>query len=79
MITRFHWFIPILGVIIAFLHGLFLYGAATGRDDPYITYWAAQALSSFGHIINYNGVALEQSSSLLHVILLAVLHYFSGI
>jgi len=73
------WLVPILCIGIAFLHGLFLYSAATSRDDAYITYWAAQALSNFGKIINYNGEALEQSSSLLHVILLAVLHKISGI
>ncbi|EDN68036.1 membrane protein [Beggiatoa sp. PS] len=73
------WLIPILCVVIAFLHGLFLYGAASGRDDPYITYWAAQALSDFGKIVNYNGEAVEQSSSLLHVILLAILYKISNI
>ena len=43
---------------------------ATGRDDAYITYWAAQAFARFGHIVNYNGEYIEQSSSLAHVILL---------
>ena len=74
-----YWLVPILCIGIAFLHGLFLYSAATGRDDSYITYWAAQALSDFGNIMNYNGEAVEQSSSLLHVILLAILHRLSGI
>jgi hypothetical protein len=73
------WLVPILCIGIAFLHGLFLYSAASGRDDPYITYWAAQALSDFGTIMNFNGEAVEQSSSLLHVILLAVLHQISGL
>ncbi|MDM8558118.1 hypothetical protein [Candidatus Parabeggiatoa sp. HSG14] len=79
MTNRKSWFVPILCIGLAFLHGLFLYSAATGRDDAYITYWAAQSLSNFGKIINYNGEALEQSSSLLHVILLAILHQLSGI
>ncbi len=68
------WFILVLCLGVAFFHGLFLYGAASGRDDAYITYWAAQALSHFGTIINYNGEPLEQSSSLLHILLLAILH-----
>jgi hypothetical protein len=74
-----NWLVPLLCIGLAFLHGIFWYSASSGRDDVYITYWAAQALSEFGQIINYNGEALEQSSSLLHVILLAVLHKLSGI
>jgi len=73
------WLIPILCIGIAFLHGFFLYSASGGTDDVYITYWAAKALSDFGNIINYNGEAIEQSSSLLHVILLAILHKISDI
>jgi hypothetical protein len=45
-----------------------------GRDDSYITYWSAHALSHYGEIVNYNGDRIEQSSSLLHVIALALLH-----
>ena len=71
--------IAILSLILAFLHGVLLYSGSTGTDDIYITYWSAQALSDGGHIINYNGDALEQSSSLLHVIILATLYHLSGI
>ncbi|MDY6993895.1 MAG: hypothetical protein SVR94_15010 [Pseudomonadota bacterium] len=60
-------------LVLALMHGLLLYGASSGRDDVYITYWAAYALSHFGSIVNYNGEPLEQSSSLLHVLLLALL------
>jgi len=74
-----NWLVPILCIGLAFLHGLFLYGATTGFDDTYITYWAAQTLSDFGQIMNYNGESVEQSSSLLHTILLAILHKISGI
>src|SRR5438552_19214968 len=49
----------------------FLLFSSTGRDDSYITYWAADQLRRTGRITNYNGRALEQSSSLLHVLLLA--------
>ncbi len=44
------------------------------RDDDYITYWAAEQLAKSGHLVNVNGTPLEQSSSLAHVILLAVLY-----
>ena len=52
---------------------------STGRDDNYLTYWAAHTLASFGTILNYNGLPVEQSSSLLHVILLALLHRITGV
>lgn len=60
-------------VAIALLHGLLLYSSA-GYDDSHITYWAAYALSNFDEIVNYNGVRIEQSSSLLLVMVLAGLH-----
>ena len=52
--------------------------SATGHDDSHITYWAAHALAEFGEIVNYNGVRLEQSSSLLQTVLLAGLHRLTG-
>ena len=73
------WFLPILSIGLAFLHGLFLYSASSGMDDVYITYWAAKSLSDFGTIVNYNGDFLEQGSSLLHVVILAILHKLSSI
>src|SRR5262245_12462722 len=63
---------------IAFLaHGVLAYGSA-GRDDAHITYAAANALARTGQILNLNGVRLEQSTSLLHVILLAAAEYATG-
>lgn len=53
------------------LIGVALFGS-TGRDDAYITYWAADVLARTGRIVSYNGEHLEQSSSLLHTIVLAV-------
>ena len=69
-LVAIHW--PVL-IPIAVLLGLStaLFPSA-GRDDAYITYWAAYALGEFGEIVNLNGERLEQSSSLLHVIVLAV-------
>lgn len=51
---------------------------STGADDAHITYWAAHALAELGAIVNYDGAALEQSSSLTLVVLLALLHGVSG-
>lgn len=64
---------------LAFLHGVLLCSGSTGTDDAYITYWSAKTLSDWGRIVNYNGDALEQGSSLLHIIILATLHKLSGI
>ena len=41
-----------------------------GDDDAHITYTAAKNLAETGAITNTNGEAVEQGSSLLHVILL---------
>lgn len=52
---------------------------STGRDDSHITYWAAYALSHFGEIVNYSGLRVEQSTSLLQTLILAGLHVVSGV
>ncbi len=49
-----------------------LFGSS-GRDDAYITYWEAAQLVRTGRLTNYDGRALEQSSSLLHVLVLALI------
>lgn len=38
--------------------GLF---SASGRDDPYISYWPALSLAEQGEILNYNGRSGERS------------------
>ena len=48
---------------------------SAGRDDAYITYWAAHTLREFGEIANINGVHIEQSTSLLHVLVLGALSF----
>ncbi len=58
--------------------GFFFFPSA-GRDDVHITYWAAHSLSSFGEIVNYNGERIEQSSSLLHTVILAGFKYITDI
>lgn len=52
---------------------------SSGRDDVHITYWAAWTLSEHGAILNYSGDRLEQSSSLLHTLLLAALTWLTDI
>jgi putative effector of murein hydrolase LrgA (UPF0299 family) len=57
----------------------FRFFTSTGRDDTHITYWPAYTLARFGEILNYNGERVEQSSSLLHVLLLAGFHKLTGV
>jgi hypothetical protein len=56
-----------------------LFFPSSGRDDAHITYWAAYSLSYFGEVLNYNGDRVEQSSSLLQVVLLAVIGFITNI
>ena len=61
-------FVPAGALVAA---GVLLFGS-TGRDDAYITYWPAQTLARSGEILSYNGDRFEQSSSLLHTLVLAL-------
>lgn len=58
--------------------GALLFGS-TGYDDAYITYWAARALAETGQIVNYDGQAVEQSSSVLHVVVLAATYLVTSL
>ncbi|MFN8393488.1 MAG: hypothetical protein U0176_02300 [Bacteroidia bacterium] len=76
--TRGRQFLAVLlGAGILLLLGAILLGP-TGRDDVYKTLWPAHTFSETGNILNYNGEKLEQSSSLLHVLLLGALHRVVG-
>lgn len=66
--------VPMSALLIT---GAFLFPSA-GQDDTHITCWPAYTLSHFGQMLNYNGERVEQSSSLLHVLLLAALHAVTG-
>jgi hypothetical protein len=59
----------ILGALVLVFLGMYLLGPG-GRDDVYKTLWPAEAFATSGRIVNYNGDAVEQSSSLLHVLAL---------
>jgi hypothetical protein len=65
--ARAPWLLALVLPTVGFL----LYGSS-GRDDAYITYWEADQLLRTGRLGNYNGARLEQSSSLLHTLILAV-------
>ena len=70
-LERNRWFLAAaIGCFLIF--GILLL-PSTGRDDTHITYWAAHSLANFGEIVNYSGDRVEQSSSLLLVVALAVL------
>ena len=64
------WFRGLLFLPLLPLVGFMLFGS-TGEDDAYITYWEAARLEATRRLENFNGRTLEQSSSLLHVVLLA--------
>lgn len=68
----------VLSVSLLFLLWGFLLFSSTGRDDAYTTYWPSFTLSEYGEILNYNGDRVEQSSSLLQVLLLSALHAMTG-
>ena len=54
---------------------LWVYGVlcgSTGHDDSHITFWQAHTLLAHGELLNYNGARVEQSSSLLLVLLTAL-------
>jgi len=65
------------GLIVTAL-SLALFGAS-GRDDPYITFSAAEAIVHNGRLANINGDAIEQSTTLLLTLLLAGLYWLTGI
>jgi len=60
------------------LLAVILFGVSA-RDDDYITFWEAEQLAKFGHLVNINGAAIEQSSSLAHVVVLALLYFVTRV
>jgi hypothetical protein len=48
-----------------------------GVDDSYITAWVAHNFSQHGSLGNFNGDAIEQSTSLLHVLILGVVQFLT--
>jgi len=68
----------LIAVAVFLATGLVLF-SSTGHDDSHITYWAAKTLSDQGQILNYSYERVEQSSSLLQVLLLALAHKISSV
>jgi hypothetical protein len=75
-VSRLGWYLVPPSVVV--LLGGLLFPSA-GHDDTHITCWPAYTMSHFGHILNYNGDRVEQSSSLLQVLLLAVLNKLTDV
>lgn len=73
-----HWLLCAAACCTLLLIGLLLFPSA-GRDDTHITCWPARTLAGSGEMINYNGDRVEQSSSLLQVLVLAVLTLATGL
>src|ERR1041385_410686 len=67
----------VLAAIAIFLALGFLLFRSTGQDDGYISYWPAHALAHYGRIVNYSGEAVEQSSSMLWVLMLGALAFIT--
>lgn len=62
---------------VAAVLGPLLY-TSTGSDDAHITSWAADALVQHGAYVNYSGERIELASSLLHVVIVAVVAAVTG-
>lgn len=56
-----------------------LFFSSTCGDDANITWYASYALAHFGELEGYDGDRVEQSSSLMHVAVIAGLHKLTGI
>ncbi|MFP5304318.1 MAG: hypothetical protein ACLGI7_00660, partial [Gammaproteobacteria bacterium] len=68
----------LLGPVALLLIGGALF-PSSGRDDVHIAFWSAWTLIEHGALLNYSGEALEQGSSLLHILLLALVAAITGL
>lgn len=68
----------IVPALVLLSTGIILF-LSSGRDDAHITYFAAEALSRTGEVLNYSGERLEQSSTLLMVLILAFISRLTGL
>ena len=50
----------------------FLIHGASGHDDPHINFWFSHTLLEHGQLVNYNGDRVEQTTSLLLVLMTAL-------
>src|ERR1051326_5073498 len=73
--SRIRWLVA--GAVLLFVGLGFALFRSTGQDDCYISYWPAHTLATYGRIVNYNGEAVEQSSSLLWVLAMGLVAFIS--
>jgi hypothetical protein len=71
--------VPILVAVVLSMSLGFVLLMSTGQDDPYLSFWPAYTLAYHGEIANYNGERVEQSSSLLHTLVLAISARTTGV
>jgi hypothetical protein len=69
--SRLSWLLVPVPPFLLVMIGVLLF-VSTGRDDSHISYWPAHTLAHFGEIANHSGEPIEQSSSLLFVLILAL-------
>jgi hypothetical protein len=73
-------FIPISFLLVAlaiyFYNSIANYVGA-GRDDTFITLWTGISLAEGHGLVNYNFEPVEMSSSLLHTLVIGVIHLFA--
>ena len=71
--------ILLVGSVLTMLAAGFFIIGPVAPDDAYITYWASYSLLEYGSILNYNLNYVEQSSSLLQVLLIYAASLTSGL
>jgi len=77
-----HWkriieFLPIPTFLVAlalYFYRSLIYYLGAGRDDTFITLWTGISLAGGHGFVNYNFEPVEMSSSLLHTLMVAVIH-----
>jgi hypothetical protein len=67
-----YWLCATLGGVLIATLSLAMFGVS-GRDDPYITFSAAEAIRDSAALVNINGDPIEQSTTLLFTLLLVLL------
>ena len=72
------WWWTVVAIALSMSLGFVLL-MSTGQDDAYLSFWPAYTLVHHGEMTNYNGERVEQSSSLLHVLALALAMRATGL
>lgn len=67
----------LVALAVYFYHSIIYYIGA-GRDDTFITLWTGISLAEGHGLVNYNFEPVEMSSSLLHTLMVAVIHILAS-